>query len=208
MEGRRNKAQRLHTTVQLLPQHTREAMLRGIEKNYIIVGGYTDGRGGICPMLAAHRNGGRTSFASFAKAWDAFTGAGRRPRRATRREVHVLRTYLELSLIDDENHGLSMAEIADQIRAERREFAERLAAETPPIEVPDFDDEPIVKVRPGDRNRTRELRGRTRWSWARPARSYDVFEATVAAAQEEYAELRADDVLGEVRDRRSPRPVG
>ena len=26
-------------------------------------------------MLAAHRNGGRTSLASFARAWDRYTGA-------------------------------------------------------------------------------------------------------------------------------------
>jgi hypothetical protein len=36
-------------------------MLDGIKRNPIIVGAYaaTDG---ICPMLAAHRGGGRTSF--------------------------------------------------------------------------------------------------------------------------------------------------
>ena len=49
-------------------------MLRGIDENPIIVGAYTDKRGGVCPMLAAHRNGGRTNFASFARAWDAYTG--------------------------------------------------------------------------------------------------------------------------------------
>ena len=71
-------------------------MLRGIDGNRIIVGGYTDGEGGVCPMLAAHRHGGRTSYASFADAWDAFTGAGKRPRGASRREVRALRS---LSLI-------------------------------------------------------------------------------------------------------------
>ena len=35
-------------------------MLDGIEANHIIVGAYTDRHGGVCPMLAAHRNGGRT----------------------------------------------------------------------------------------------------------------------------------------------------
>ena len=45
----------------------------GSARNPIIVGAYTDGRGGVCPMLAAHRNGGRTSFASFARAWDRYT---------------------------------------------------------------------------------------------------------------------------------------
>jgi hypothetical protein len=75
-------------------------MLRGINANRVIVGAYTDKRGGVCPMLAAHRNGGRTDFGTFAKAWDAFTGA-RKPRRATSREVRTLRGYLEVALIRD-----------------------------------------------------------------------------------------------------------
>ena len=35
-------------------------MLEGMDANRIIVGAYTDRQGGICPMLAAHRHGGRT----------------------------------------------------------------------------------------------------------------------------------------------------
>ena len=94
-------------------------MLRGIDANRIIVGAYTDApSGGICPMLAAHRNGGRTSLASFAVAWDAFTDA-RRPRLATRREVRTLRSYLEISLLRDEQGSDSVAALAAQIRAER-----------------------------------------------------------------------------------------
>ena len=53
----------------------------------IIVGAYSDRSGGVCPMLAAHRCGGRTDFRSFARAWDRFTGAGRRARKATEREL-------------------------------------------------------------------------------------------------------------------------
>ena len=60
---------------------TRKAMLTGVESNRIIVGAYTDRKGGVCPMLAAHR-GGRTSLASFAHAWDRYTGCGRRARPA------------------------------------------------------------------------------------------------------------------------------
>ena len=33
------------------------------------------------PMLCAHRNGGRTNFGTFARAWDAFTGADKKSRR-------------------------------------------------------------------------------------------------------------------------------
>jgi hypothetical protein len=130
MRKRRNRAQRLRTTVELLPRHTREAMLRGIATNYIVVGAYTDRDGGVCPMLAAHRNGGRTNFASFAQAWDDFTRA-RRPRRATRREVRALRTYLEMSLLAEDTRGESLAELADGIRTHRRDRAERAAAGEP-----------------------------------------------------------------------------
>jgi hypothetical protein len=109
-------------------------MLRGIDANPIIVGGYTDGDGGVCPMLAAHRNGGRTSFASFAVAWDDFTGAGRRPRRASRRELGALRTYLELSLLEDDTQvggDGTLVAAARQINAERDEWA--VAAEHRPL---------------------------------------------------------------------------
>jgi hypothetical protein len=172
---RRDHAQRLRTAVELLPRHTREAMLRGIDDNRIIVGGYTDRDGGVCPMLAAHRNGGRTNFASFADAWDAFTGAGRRPRRASRREIRALRSNLEFSLLEDDTRIAgdgSLAATARQIRAERRQWASR----------------------PGDPDRTGELRDRSRWSWLRPTRSYDVYQATLAAAQEQVTEQHVDEL--------------
>ena len=51
-------------------------MLEGIAANDIIVGAYTTGDG-ICPMLAAHRHGGRTSQIAFAQAWDASPSAVR-----------------------------------------------------------------------------------------------------------------------------------
>jgi hypothetical protein len=73
-------------------------MLDGIATSRIIVGAYTDRQGGVCPMLAAHRNGGRTSLASFARAWDRYTGAARRSRPATDRELNTLRAMLEASI--------------------------------------------------------------------------------------------------------------
>ena len=115
-------------------------MLRGIDGNRIIVGGYTDGEGGVCPMLAAHRSGGRTNFASFADAWDAFTGAGRRPRHASRRELRALRTYLEYSLLEDDTRldgdgSLAAAARRDQRRTRRlgtRRRAPALRPRRPP----------------------------------------------------------------------------
>ena len=56
-------------------------------------------------MLAAHRCGGRTSFVSFAHAWDRFAKA-RRARRATPRELRVLEGELRASLLADELRAL------------------------------------------------------------------------------------------------------
>jgi hypothetical protein len=95
----RREAQRLRGVVDCLPYETRVAMLDGMRQNdRIIVGAYTDRTGGVCPMLAAHRCGGRTDFRSFARAWDRFTGAGKRARKATEREVRTLTTQLEASI--------------------------------------------------------------------------------------------------------------
>jgi hypothetical protein len=127
----RDPARRLRIAVERLPARTKQAMLRGIDSNRIIVGAYVDPRsGGICPMLAAHRNGGRTNVASFARAWDEYTGA-RRPRRATRREVRTLRALLEAGLnLDPALEHTSIAELAAQIRAERAELAGCRPADT------------------------------------------------------------------------------
>jgi hypothetical protein len=84
-------------------------MLAGVEANRIIVGAYTDRDGGVCPMLAAHRNGGRTSLASFARAWDRYTDAPRAPRPATKRELNTLTATLEASILLDETPALEPA---------------------------------------------------------------------------------------------------
>jgi len=96
-------------------------MLAGVESNRIIVGAYTDKKGGVCPMLAAHRNGGRTSLASFARAWDHYTGVrGRRARAATERELNTLRTMLEASIAIDELPDVATVAREAQTRRERR----------------------------------------------------------------------------------------
>jgi hypothetical protein len=183
----RNPAARLRSTVETLPRRTRIAMLKGIERNRIVVGAYTDPRsGGICPMLAAHRSGGRTNVASFARAWDAFTGA-RRPRLATRREVRALQTYLEMSLLRDDNDGTPIAELANQIRAER-------AGTTAPAPVPA--PEP-AKADTAERHRARELKHQPRWAWLRPTRRLDDYRDLLAAAEAELSEQRAEELLGQ-----------
>jgi len=118
---RRRPARDLRTAIDCLPLQTRRAMLAGIESNRIIVGAYTDRKGGVCPMLAAHRNGGRTSLASFAHAWDRYTGVrGRRARAATEREVNTLKTMLEASIALDELPSLSDVAREAQSRRARR----------------------------------------------------------------------------------------
>jgi hypothetical protein len=178
----RNPAERLRFAVQALPRVTREAMLRGIAANPIVVGAYVDrDSGGICPMLAAHRNGGRTSLGSFARAWDRYTGA-KRPRLATRREVRTLRSLLESSLAEDIGEGGSIAQAAAQIRAERAELAARQArrAEPEAPAIPEPAEAPI---------RIRRLRR----PWPRPARRYEDAPDLLAAAE---AQLTEQETVG------------
>jgi hypothetical protein len=100
-------------------------MLEGVRTWPIIVGAYTDRGGGVCPMLAAHRCGGRTNFLAFARAWDRYTHA-KRPRRATEREVGVLIAHLEASLLGDPSAGFRKA--IDEHQAAARKRNEREAA--------------------------------------------------------------------------------
>lgn len=143
MAKRRNNAERLRNSVDAMPSGTKAAMLSGIRSNRVIVGAYVDKRGGVCPMLAAHRNGGRTNFGTFARAWDAFTGANqRRPRRASRREVRTLEAYLEMSLLRDgiDGHSLPERSLAEEVRdvqATRRRLAAADAQEASDLSVDD-----------------------------------------------------------------------
>jgi hypothetical protein len=106
--SRRSPIEDLRLAIDCLPARTRQAMLEGVRSNEIIVGAYSDRQGGVCPMLAAHRNGGRTSFISFARAWDAFAGS-KRARRATEREIKVLVAHLEASLLGEDDIDLGGA---------------------------------------------------------------------------------------------------
>lgn len=113
----------LRQAIDCLPLHTRRAMLEGISSNQIVVGAYTHDDG-ICPMLAAHRHGGRTTFAAFAHAWDRLayrdtSRRGRRARRATERELLILRTQLEASLIQDAGPAADFAEAIREHAATR-----------------------------------------------------------------------------------------
>jgi hypothetical protein len=92
--------ERLRLAIDCLPVGTREAMLTGLRANdRIIAGAYVDGEGGVCPMLAAHRAGGRTDLLAFARSWDRFTRTRGSSRAATERELRILVAQLESSLM-------------------------------------------------------------------------------------------------------------
>ena len=130
MRNRRHRSspiERLRLAIDCLPLATRRAMLEGVQaQERIIVGAYTDGVGGICPMLCAHRRGGRTDFISFAKSWDRFARARGGSRAATERERRILVTQLEASLL--ETDGL---ELGAAIAEHRRLIAERIRSGRP-----------------------------------------------------------------------------
>ncbi|MGA2320298.1 MAG: hypothetical protein ABSG95_06095 [Solirubrobacteraceae bacterium] len=116
----------LRRTIDCLPIATRQAMLEGIqESERIIVGAYVDREGGVCPMLAAHRRGGRTDFLSFAKAWDRFTRARGAPRRASARELAILAGQLTASLLNEAGVDLAGAIEEHRELQLRRTRAER-----------------------------------------------------------------------------------
>jgi hypothetical protein len=185
-ERRRATIHELRVAVNCLPRATRVAMLEGINTNEIIVGAYTSDDG-ICPMLAAHRGGGRTNFISFAKAWDRFAYSdvrARSARRATERELLILRTHLEASLLDDEGPAPDLRAAI----AEHRELSRRAPATAQPAQDPGARDR-IGKgsrdARPGDADRSRELRSRPGWSWMRVVRRYDDYQRVLARLQAE-----------------------
>jgi hypothetical protein len=113
----------LRRAIDCLPERTKTAMLEGIDANTIIVGAHTDRGGGVCPMLAAHRHGGRTELLAFAHTWDRFCQA-KRPRIATERELVVLRSHLEASLYDASRDDFAGAIADHQATARERRAAE------------------------------------------------------------------------------------
>jgi hypothetical protein len=122
--------ERLRRAIDCLPVATREAMLAGVRaSDRIVVGAYVDGQGGVCPMLAAHRAGGRTDFLSFARSWDRFARAGGEPRAASEREVRILVRQLQASLAGDGGLELDVAiaqhrELVSRGRRARRALAQ------------------------------------------------------------------------------------
>jgi hypothetical protein len=125
----------LRRSIDVLPERTRKAMLIGLGNNTVITGAFS-GSGGACPMLAAHREGGRTRVCSFPEAWDKFTGvAGRHiVRPATEYEVLILRREIEASLEPAPPSELAEAIAEHQAAVEARVREEALAQHETPAE--------------------------------------------------------------------------
>jgi hypothetical protein len=83
-------------------------------------------------MLAAHRNGGRTDYAAFARAWDRYARAGKTARPATEGELTALRTMLEASIADQ--HVTAPGALARAIAEHRRALRSRLRREEHEVE--------------------------------------------------------------------------
>jgi hypothetical protein len=179
-------SQDLRLAVECLPRRTRIAMLQGMDANEIIVGAYTTDDG-ICPMLAAHRAGGRTNLIAFAKAWDRFgfrDARSSRARRATERELRVLRVYLEASLLAEEAPDTDLAAV-------RREHVALKEARAQAEAHAQAEADPPVR-RPGDPDRSSELAGRPGWAWTRLVRRYDDYERILARLDSGQAQVGAD----------------
>ncbi len=125
-------ARELRNAIDAMPLDTRRAMLDALDRNPIIVGAYTAPGGGVCPMLAAHRNGGRTDYAAFARAWDRYARAGKTARPATEGELTALRTMLEASIA--EQHVTAPGALARAIAEHRRALRSRLRREEHEVE--------------------------------------------------------------------------
>jgi hypothetical protein len=188
-QNRTTQISGLRRAIDCLPERTRYAMLAGIDNNTIVVGAYTMGDG-VCPMLAAHRAGGRTNFVAFARSWDEYCFRGvrkrrRRPRLATPTELATLRAHIEGSLLAEEHVDLRGA------MAEHRDLVATRQAAEPEVTTEVTAPEPAVatvssrpaKVRPGDPDRSGELKHRHGWRWMRIMRSYDEYEQALAAME-------------------------
>jgi hypothetical protein len=185
MRRKRSRIQELRQVIDCMPLHTRAAMLEGVRTNEIIAGAYTDRDGGVCPMLAAHRCGGRTDYDSFAKAWDRFTGVVKsRSRLATQRELRILIAHLEDSLMAEQERPDLGEAIAEHRTTVARTRTEELTAPATP--------------RPGDPDRSRELSHRAGWSWLRPFRRLDEYERALDLL---HAEAELLDVERRERER-------
>jgi hypothetical protein len=199
---RRATIEDLRLAIDLLPRRTRIAMLQGMAGHEIIVGAYANSDG-VCPMLAAHREGGRTNVIAFAKAWDRFAfrdARSVRARRATERELLTLRSNLEASLLDEDAPAGDLAAARGEhldLMARREHERERERAEA----VASRRDSGAARrraVRPGDPDRSSELRDRGGWAWTRIVRRFDDYERVLQRLESERVAAQAGERQAEL----------
>jgi len=125
----------LRRSIDVLPERTRKAMLHGLGNNTVITGAFAASNQGACPMMVAHREGGRTSCCTFPEAWDKFTGVYGRHivREATQYEVQILCEEIEASLEPMPNVLSDAIAEHQAIVAARRQEAE-IEAQQPAVE--------------------------------------------------------------------------
>jgi hypothetical protein len=178
----KDPAEELPRAIEELAVTTRAAMLEAVRcsATRLIAGSYVAPGGGICPLLAAHRRGGRphdgsTGVSAFAGVWDRYTGARTGdPRPIEQAERQMLEGLLVASLAREQRRREAAG------RRERRDWEARGA---------------VARVRAGrgarleallsaegDQNRAQELARRAGWAWLGVYRRYDDYRAAVAEA--------------------------
>ena len=130
----------LRRSIDVLPERTRRAMLHGLGNNTVITGAFAASGQGACPMMVAHREGGRTSCCTFPEAWDRFTGVYGRHivREATPYEVQILCEEIEASLVPlPKVNPLADAIAEHQAMVAARRHEAEVAAQQPVVEQPE-----------------------------------------------------------------------
>jgi hypothetical protein len=131
----------------------------------LIAGAYAASELGACPLLAAHRRGGREHGRStFAGEWDRFTGTPQgRPRLITDHEREILESLVRESLAPGDALMLPAASLARAMRV----------PPAPPGRRSERD--------PGrDADRSAELGSVEGWAWLGVYRRLDDYEAALA----------------------------
>lgn len=183
-------ARELREAIDQLSPRTRVAMLDAVRcpATQLIAGAYVATEGGICPLLASHRRGGRVHDASttsspFAGAWDRFTATPTgRTREISAHERRMLETMLLTSLARDRRRR-EAAELA-RAKRERRAERERLvrAAVAGVRRGLDSTLRDGLIARALESDRTPELKDRAGWAWLGVHRRYDDYRDALARA--------------------------
>lgn len=149
MKSKRRPAQELRAAIDSLPLVVRQAVLDGIKhRQRIIAGAHADEIGGVCPMVAADMSWREIDRAGVERAQEAALAWDR---------------YAD-------------ATAASHPATKRQLLALRAMLEASILAEPPAPSPTRVRRDTGERDRTRELRGRPGWSWLRPFRSYDEYE--------------------------------